>query len=76
MNLPTTVRSIGRTELYIAEELFFCGTGAQVAPVTAVDRRPIGNGKPGELTLKLQALYFDVVQNRLAEYAHWLTPVY
>jgi branched-chain amino acid aminotransferase len=76
MNIPTVVRPIGRTELYVAEELFFCGTGAQVAPITAVDRRPVGNGKPGELTLKLQALYFDIVQNRLPEYSHWLTPVY
>jgi branched-chain amino acid aminotransferase len=76
MNIQTVVRSIGRTELYIAEELFFCGTGAQVAPITSVDRRPVGNGKPGELTLKLQELYFDVVQNRLPEYSHWLTPVY
>lgn len=76
MNLHTVVRPIGRTELYVADELFFCGTGAQVAPVTAVDRRPIGSGSPGELTLKLQALYFEVVQNKLPEYSHWLTPVY
>lgn len=76
MNIQTVVRSIGRTELYVADELFFCGTGAQVAPITSVDRRPVGNGRPGELTLKLQALYFDVVQNRLPEYSHWLTPVY
>lgn len=76
MSLETTVRPIDRTELYIADELFFCGTGAQVAPVKSVDRRPVGNGKPGELTMKLQALYFAVVQNRLPEYSQWLTPVY
>ncbi|UCD57187.1 MAG: branched-chain amino acid transaminase [Candidatus Hydrogenedentota bacterium] len=76
MNIETTVRPIDRTELYIADELFFCGTGAQVAPVTAVDRRLVGNGKPGELTTKLQALYFDTVQNKLPEYSNWLTPVY
>ncbi len=76
MNLHTTVRPVSRTELYLAEELFFCGTGAQVAPITAVDRRPVGAGRPGELALKLQSLYFDVVQNRLPEYSHWLTPVY
>lgn len=76
MDTETIVRSINRTELYIADELFFCGTGAQVAPVTFVDRRPIGNGKPGELTMKLQALYFSVVQNGLQEYSSWLTPAY
>jgi branched-chain amino acid aminotransferase len=76
MNLETMVRPIDRTELYIADELFFCGTGAQVAPVKSVDRRPVGNGRPGEITMKLQALYFAVVQNKLAEYSDWLTPVY
>ncbi|MBI4833095.1 MAG: branched-chain amino acid transaminase [Candidatus Lindowbacteria bacterium] len=76
MDLETTIRPVDRTELYIADELFFCGTGAQVAPIISVDRRSIGTGKPGELTMKLQALYFAVVQNRLAEYSRWLTPVY
>ncbi len=76
MDVETTVRPIDRTELYVSDELFFCGTGAQVAPVTSVDRRLVGNGKPGELTLKLQSLYFNVVQNRLHEYSRWLTPVY
>ncbi|GAB4331321.1 MAG: branched-chain amino acid transaminase [Candidatus Abyssubacteria bacterium] len=76
MSIETTIRPIDRTELYAADELFFCGTGAQVAPVVSVDRRQVGNGRPGELTLKLQALYFDVVQHRLSEYSHWLTPVY
>ncbi len=76
MSIDTVVRPIQRTELYIADELFFCGTGAQVAPVTAVDRRPIGGGAPGELTMKLQALYFNVVQNGMPEYSDWLTPAY
>ncbi|RJP75280.1 MAG: branched-chain amino acid transaminase [Candidatus Abyssobacteria bacterium SURF_17] len=76
MQIETDVRPVDRTELYIADELFFCGTGAQVAPITMVDRRPVGTGKPGELAMKLQSLYFGVVQNRLSEYSHWLTPVY
>ena len=76
MNIETVVRPIQRTELYIADELFFCGTGAQVAPITAVDRRPIGGGGPGELTMKLQSLYFNIVQNGAPEYSDWLTPAY
>jgi len=76
MNLHTVIRPINRTELYVADELFFCGTGAQVASVTRVDRRPGGEGKPGELTMKLQALYFSIVQNGLSEYSDWLTPTY
>jgi branched-chain amino acid aminotransferase len=76
MNIETDIRPVQRTELYVADELFFCGTGAQVAPVTSVDRRPVGGGKPGELTTKLQSLYFSIVQNGLPEYSNWLTPVY
>ena len=76
MGIKAVERPIGRTELYIADELFFCGTGAQVAPITAVDRRTVGGGKPGELTMKLQSLYFNVVQNGFAEYSDWLTPTY
>lgn len=76
MNLDPIIRPIQRTELYVADELFFCGTGAQVAPVTSVDKRPIGGGNPGELTMKLQALYFSIVQNGLQEYSNWLSPTY
>jgi branched-chain amino acid aminotransferase len=76
MGIEADVRPINRTELYVADELFFCGTGAQVAPVTRVDNRPVGRGEPGELTMKLQALYFNVVQNGLEEYSDWLTPAY
>jgi branched-chain amino acid aminotransferase len=76
MSIETIIRPIQRTELYVADELFFCGTGAQVAPVTSVDRRPVGGGNPGELTMKLQALYFSIVQNGLQEYSNWLTPAY
>jgi branched-chain amino acid aminotransferase len=70
------VRSIDRTELYVADELFMCGTGVQVAPVTKVDHRPVGSGRPGDKTLTLQKLYFDAVRGNNPAYRHWLTPVY
>ncbi|WP_346773933.1 branched-chain amino acid transaminase [Brevibacillus sp. SYP-B805] len=70
------IRSIDRTELYVADELFLCGTGVQVAPVTRVDHRPVGSGAAGELTLQLQKLYFDAVRGNNPAYRHWLTPVY
>ncbi len=76
LGVETACRPVGRTELYVADEVFFCGTGAQVAPVTHVDRRPVGDGKPGPLTSKLQKLYFDVVQCRVPEYSSWCTPAY
>ena len=76
LGIETDERTVSRTELYVSDELFFCGTGAQVAPITEVDRRPVGNSKPGEITLKLQKLYFDVVQGRIEKYRHWCTPAY
>ena len=76
LGIDTECRPVGRTELYVADEVFFCGTGAQVAPVSHIDRRPVGDGKPGPITRDLQKIYFDVVQCRVAEYSSWCTPVY
>lgn len=69
-------RVIDRTELYSADELFLCGTGAQIAPVGSVDRRPIGNGQVGPITGQAQRLYFEVVRGDLPRYSHWCTPAY
>ncbi len=69
-------RYIDRTELYIADEAFSCGTGYQVAAVTQVDYHDIGDGQMGPLTRDLRALYFDMVRGRLEKYSHWLVPVY
>ncbi|MCD6287864.1 MAG: branched-chain amino acid transaminase [Candidatus Hydrogenedentes bacterium] len=76
LGLDVVERPVGRTELYVSDEMFFCGTGAQVAPVVEVDRRPIGTGKLGDVTINLQKLYFDVVQGKIEKYRHWCTPVY
>jgi branched-chain amino acid aminotransferase len=76
LGLPVVERQIGRTEVYVADEVFLCGTGAQVSPVVEVDRRPIGSGKMGPLTGRIQQLYFDVVKARHPKYRHWCTPVY
>ncbi len=69
-------RPILRSELYVADEAFFTGTGAQVAPIAEIDGRVIGDGKIGELTLKLQELYFGIVKGDVDKYSHWLTPIY
>lgn len=76
LGLEVAERPIARTELYVCDELFFCGTGAQVAPVRSVDRRLIGGGKPGPVTKRLQDLYFEVVTGKVEPYRHWCTPVY
>jgi branched-chain amino acid aminotransferase len=69
-------RSIDRSELYIGDELFLCGTGAQISPVIQVDHRPIGTGAIGPITKKIQDRYFAAVHGRVPEYAGWLTPIY
>ena len=76
MGLTVVERSIDRTELAVAEEAFLAGTGAQIVPITRVDHRPIGGGRPGRLTLQLRELYFDVVRGRNPKYRSWCTPVY
>ena len=64
-----------RDEMYIAEEVFVTGTAAEMTPVTEIDRRRIGSGKPGPVTLSLQKAFFDVVQGLDTTHRHWLTPV-
>lgn len=76
LGLKVVERYISRTELYVADELFFTGTGAQVAPVRSVDRRIVGNGSTGKISKELQDLYFNVVMGKVDKYRHWCTPVY
>jgi branched-chain amino acid aminotransferase len=71
LGVQVVERSIDRTEAFICDELFLTGTAAQVAVVTKVDHRPIGNGQPGEITLKLRKLFDDVVRGKVEKYAHW-----
>jgi len=73
--LPTQERRADRTELYVADEIFVCGTGQELLPVTSVDRLPVGNGKPGPFTLQLQAAYESVVRGTTDAHAAWRTPV-
>ena len=74
--LTVEERSIDRTELYAAHEVFLCGTGAQLSPVVEIDRRMVADGRPGPITRKLHDLYFEVVRGRVDAYRSWLTPVY
>jgi len=76
MGIPVVARSIDRSELYIADEVFLCGTGAQLSPVIEVDHRPVGSGAIGPVTAQLKDRYFDIVRGRVPEYSHWVTPIY
>ena len=73
--IPVEVRSIDRSELYVADELFLCGTGVQVSSVVEVDHRVVGSGEIGPIGRLVRDRYFDAVRGRLPEYAHWLTPI-
>ena len=73
--LPVEIRSIDRSELYIADEAFLCGTGVQISPVYELDHRPIGSGAVGPITRRIRGRYFDAVRGRDPRYAHWLTPI-
>jgi len=76
LGLDTHGRSVARTELYTADEVFMTGTAAHVTPVLSVDNRNVGNGAIGPVTAKLQKLYFDAIRGRLPQYRDWVTPVY
>ncbi len=76
LHLPVEVRKIDRSELYVCDELFFCGTAAQIAPITSVDRRTVGTGEMGIITQELQRLYGAIVVNKFSKYSEWCTPAF
>lgn len=75
LDLKTETRCVDRAELYVADEIFLCGTAAQIAPVTRIDGRDVGEGRPGNLTLELQELYDRVVRGKMPAYRRWLHAV-
>jgi branched-chain amino acid aminotransferase len=75
LNVSVEEREIDRTELYLADEVFLCGTGYEVAPVISVDRYQVGDGKIGPITNRLIDLYHDVVRGLDAPYDAWRTAI-
>ena len=76
MGIKTVERTVDRSELYIADEAFFCGTGVQIAAIASIDRRPVGEGRMGPMVSRIRDLYFQVVRGNHPRYRHWCTPVY
>ncbi|MCJ7654478.1 MAG: branched-chain amino acid transaminase [Dehalococcoidia bacterium] len=76
LGIETLEMSVDRTELYLADEVFFTGTAAHVSPVIEIDHRPVGNGKAGKVTKELQRLYFDVIKGKNPKYLNWCTLAY
>ncbi len=73
--IAVEVRSIDRSELYIADEMFLCGTGVQVSPVIEIDHRKVGSGAVGPIGRLIRDRYFAAVRGQLEAYRHWLTPI-
>jgi len=76
LGIETVERQIDRSELYSAEECFFTGTAAHITPIGEIDHRQIGSGEPGEITKRLQQIYFEVIKGNNPKYLDWCTPVY
>jgi branched-chain amino acid aminotransferase len=75
LGIPVEVRSIDRSELYVCDEIFLCGTGVQVSPVIEVDHRAVGTGEIGPISRRISERYFAAVRGNLPEYRDWLTEV-
>ena len=75
LDIPVEEKALPREMLYLADELFFTGTAAEVTPIRSVDRRTIGAGKRGPVTESLQKAFFDVIEGRAGDEHGWLTPV-
>ena len=72
---PVEIRSIDRSEIYVADEMFLCGTGVQLSPVIELDHHKIGRGEIGPITRRMRQAYFDAVRGRTPALAHWVTPI-
>jgi branched-chain amino acid aminotransferase len=75
MGYDVREQNFARSELYLADELFFTGTAAEVTPIREVDRRAVGDGKPGPVTKALQSKFLDIVKGKVPKYSKWLQPV-
>ena len=75
LGIEVQAKRLTRDDVYIADEAFFTGTAAEVTPISALDRKPIGNGKPGPVTLELQRAYFAATSGKDPKHRDWLTQV-
>ncbi|MGH8414290.1 MAG: branched-chain amino acid transaminase [Gammaproteobacteria bacterium] len=68
-------RELPREYLYLADEVFMCGTAAEITPICSVDGKPVSDGKPGPVTRRIQQLFFGLFEGRTPDKYHWLEPV-
>jgi branched-chain amino acid aminotransferase len=76
LGLEVVEREIDRTELYVADEAFFCGSGYEITPITSIDRFPLGNGEVGPITQQVLDTYMNLVRGVDRRYPEWRTPTY
>ena len=76
LQIPVIERDMDRTELYVADEAFLCGTAVEVQPIVSVDRCQVGDGAPGPVVSRLEELFHRIVRAEDERYVKWCTPVY
>ena len=76
LGMDVVEREIARTELYVADEAFFCGSGYEITPIVSIDRFPVGDGSVGSVTQRLSTAYMNVVRGVDQRFPEWRTPVY
>jgi branched-chain amino acid aminotransferase len=74
LSIPVEVRDVARVELYASDEVFLCGTGWEITPITSIDDLPLGKEYPGPLTKRIAEYYADVVSGKVEKHTEWLTP--
>lgn len=74
--IPVVERDVDRTELYIADEAFICGTGAEIRPIIGIDGYTVGDGETGPIVSGLEKLFHDIVRGKDDRYAEWRSSVY
>jgi len=75
LGIPIEVRDIARVELYASNEVFLCGTGGEITPITSIDDLPLGKEYPGTLTKHIAEYYADMVAGKVKKHKKWLTSV-
>ena len=76
IKLKTETRDVDRTELYIADEIFYCGTGQEIMPILSVDKMLAGDGTPGKITKLLQHEFTEIVRGKNSNFENWITSTY
>ena len=76
LKIKVQTRDVDRTELYIAEEIFYCGTGQEIMPILSVDKMLAGDGTPGKTTKALQSEFTEIVRGNNQIFKSWISPTY